>query len=191
MKDKWTVILIVAGIALAVLWGYYFASITVAKSPSSNSVGVESSQPYHIFIVEPMDSAWNSTAAQPRFYVVGPNGLESSANLSVPVNTLVQLTIVSYDIPTPGSTDQQGKVTGTVGNSVYMINGSVASMTDVTMQWGMNVTSVPGSSLAHTFTIPTFGVNIPVVGGDTVMAYLRFDQTGVFQWICQTPCGLS
>jgi hypothetical protein len=28
MKDKWTVILIVAGIALAVLWGYYFARIT-------------------------------------------------------------------------------------------------------------------------------------------------------------------
>ena len=59
------------------------------------------------------------------------------------------------------------------------------------MQWGMNVTSVPGSTLAHTFTIPSLGVNIPVVGGDTVMAYLRFDQTGVFQWFCQTPCGLG
>jgi heme/copper-type cytochrome/quinol oxidase subunit 2 len=191
MKDKWTATLIVAALVLAVSWGYYFASITVARSSPSSSVTVVSSQPYRIFIVEPMDTAWNSTTAQPRFYVVGPNGLESSANISVPVNTQIQMTIVSYDTPTPGSTDQEGKVTGTVGNSVYMINGSVASMTDVTMQWGVNVTSVPRSSLAHTFTIPSLGVNIPVVGGDTVMAYLRFNQTGVFQWFCETPCGLG
>jgi heme/copper-type cytochrome/quinol oxidase subunit 2 len=188
-----TVVWIVSAVVLAAALGYYFAAINHVGNPSSsaNNQTSSSSQPYRVFIVEPMDTGWNSTTAQPKFFVLGPNGLESTANISVPANTLIQLTIVSYDTPTPGSTDQQGKVTGTIGNNVYMINGTVASMTDVSMQWGMNVTSIPGSSLAHTFTIPSLGVNVPVVGGDTVMAYLRFDQKGVFQWLCQTPCGFG
>ncbi|MDA4111390.1 MAG: hypothetical protein OK439_02545 [Thaumarchaeota archaeon] len=196
MQDKGmviTVLLIVFGVVLAAALGYYFATITHVgnASSSANNQTLSSSQPYRLFIVEPMDTGWNSTTAQPKFFVLGPNGLGSSANLSVPANTLIQLTIVSYDTPTPGSSDQQGKVTGTVGNGAYIINGTVASMTDVSMQWGMNTTSVPGSSLAHTFTIPFFGINVPIPAGDTVTAYLRFNQKGVFQWFCETPCGFG
>ena len=184
------VVTMIAAVLLTGVLGYYFATITVGRTSGSTAENVTGSQPYRILIVEPMDAAWNSTTAQPRFFVMGPKGLESSANLSVPANALIQLTIVSYDTPTPGSTSQEGKVGGTVGNSIYVINGTVASMTDVSMQWGMNVTSVPGSSLAHTFSIPSLGINVPIPGGDTVTAYLRFDQKGVFQWMCQTPCGL-
>ncbi len=187
------IIAVVVAVILATALGYYFATITVTRTSGSSSTGgnTSGSQPYRIFIMEPMDTGWNSTTAQPKFFVMGSNGLESSANISVPTNTLIQLTIVSYDTPTPASTDQEGKVTGTVGNSIYLINGTVASMTDVSMQWGMNVTSVPRSSLAHTFTIPSLGINIPVVGGDTVTAYLRFNQKGVFHWLCMTPCGFG
>lgn len=193
-KDlKVALVAIVAAVVLAGALGYYFATITVPRTSGSGSTGgnISGSQPYRIFIIEPMDTAWNSTTAQPKFFVMGPNGLESSANISVPANTLIQFTVVSYDTPTPGSTDQEGKVTGTVGNSIYVINGTAASMTDVSMQWGMNATSVTASSLAHTFSIPSLGVNVPIPGGDTVTAYLRFDQKGVYQWLCQTPCGFG
>lgn len=96
---------------------------------------------------------------------------------------------MSYDTPTPGSTDQQGTVAGTVGSNVYVMNGTTASMGD--MDWGMNVTSVSGSALAHNFSVPTLGLNIPVVGGSTVVAYLYFDKAGTYTWFCITPCGLG
>jgi heme/copper-type cytochrome/quinol oxidase subunit 2 len=74
---------------------------------------------------------------------------------------------------------------------VYLLNGTTAMGTDPTQQWGRNVTSVPGSMLAHTFTIPQLGINIPIVGGDTVIADFYINQTGTFQWLCETPCGFG
>jgi len=138
-----------------------------------------------------MDTKWNSSVAQPQFDVMGPNGLEPATNIRLPAHTLIQLTITSYDTPTPGSTDQEGKVSGTVGDTVYLINGTTAMGTDPTQRWGQNVTSVPGSMLAHTFSIPQLGINIPVVGGDTEIAYIYLNQTGTFQWLCLTPCGFG
>ena len=147
--------------------------------------------PYQLTISEIMDTAWNSTVAQPQFSIMGTNGLEPASNIRLPAHTLIQLTIISYDTPTAGSPDQEGKVTGTVGGTVYLINGTTAMGTDVSEQWGRNVTSVPGNMLAHTFTIPQLGINIPVVGGDTVIAYFYLDQAGTFQWVCLTPCGFG
>jgi len=141
--------------------------------------------------MEIMDTGWNSSVAQPQFTVVGTNGLEPANNIRIPVHTLIQLAIISYDTPTANSTDDEGKVTGTVGGTIYLINGTTAMGTDVTQPWGGNVTSVPGNMLAHTFTIQQLGINIPVVGGDTEIAYLYLNQTGTFQWICLTPCGFG
>jgi hypothetical protein len=138
-----------------------------------------------------MNTAWNATTAQPRFLVFGSNGLESSANISLPAKTLIELTIVSYDTPTPGSTAQEAQVTGTVGNNMYVINSTLASMSDPSMQWGMNVSSVPVGSLAQTLSIPSLSINVPVPGGDMVIAYLYFNQKGIFEWLCLTPCGLG
>jgi heme/copper-type cytochrome/quinol oxidase subunit 2 len=146
---------------------------------------------YQLTLTEIMDTAWNSTIAQPRFEVVGPNGLISANDIRLPTQTLIQLTIISYDTPTPGSTDQEGKVSGTVGGTVYLINGTTAMGTDPTGQWGSNVTAVPGIMLAHTFSIPQLGINLPVVGGDTVIAYIYLNETGTFSWLCETPCGFG
>jgi hypothetical protein len=157
----------------------------VAKTTTTSNIG------YRLLLIEPMNTGWNATLAQPKFFVVGPGGLMSSANLSLPVRTLIQVTVVSYDTPTAGSLDSQGKVNGTMGGTVYLINGTTASMSNMPQQWGTNVTSVSGSLLAHTFTIPELGVNIPVVGGDTQIAYLYFTKTGTFTWLCLTPCGFG
>jgi heme/copper-type cytochrome/quinol oxidase subunit 2 len=182
-----TVAVVIAGIVLAAALGYYFATVTatpVVTAPPKTG-------PFRLMLIEPMNSAWNTTTAQPKFYVVGNKGLESSANISLPVKTLIEVTIVSYDTPTAGSQPQQGLVNGTIGGTVYMINGTTASMSSAPMPWGENVTSVPAASLAHTFTIPQLGINIPVVGGDTEIAYLYFNKAGTYQWFCLTPCGLG
>jgi hypothetical protein len=154
----------------------------------TNKTSASTSSPYALTLVETMNV--NSSTPQPKFFVLGSNGLETSAaDISLPAHRQIQLTIVSYDMPTPGSTDQQGKVTGTVGGNVYLVNGTIATYGNAT--WGMNVSSMPGSALAHTFTVPQLGINIPVVGDSTVIAYLYLDQTGTFSWICLTPCGMG
>ena len=163
------------------------------STPAPNTVTQQTQQtgPFRLTLMEIMDTGWNSTMAQPQFSVAGPNGLQPAVNIRLPAHTLIQLTIISYDTPTPNSTDFQGKVSGTIGGTVFLINGTSAMGTDVSQHWGQNVTSVPGAMLAHTFTMQQLGINIPVVGGDTEIAYLDLNQTGTFQWTCLTPCGFG
>ena len=182
-------IVILSGALVAILSIYTGLHLPL-QYPASVAT-TQQNAPYQLTITEIMDTAWNSTVAQPQFSIMGTNGLEPASNIRLPAHKLIQLTIISYDTPTAGSPDQEGKVTGTVGGTVYLINGTTAMGTDVSQRWGRNVTSVPGNMLAHTFTIPQLGINIPVVGGDTVIAYFYLDQAGTFQWVCLTPCGFG
>ncbi len=168
--------------------GSYLA--TSASNPGTTFVN-HGDGVFHLSLVEIMNTQWNSTMAQPEFYVMGPKGLESSANIILPAKTLIEISIVSYDTPTPGSSDEMGVVNGTVNGDVYLINGTMASMNSMPGQWGMNVTQVAGSDLAHTLTIPQLGVNLPVVGGDTEIAYVYLTKSGTFTWYCETPCGFG
>jgi len=182
-------IVILSGALVAILSIYTGLHLPL-QYPASVAT-TQQNAPYQLTISEIMDTAWNSTVAQPQFSIMGTNGLEPASNIRLPAHTLIQLTIISYDTPTAGSPDQEGKVTGTVGGTVYLINGTTAMGTDVSQRWGRNVTSVPGNMLAHTFTIPQLGINIPAVGGETVIAYFYLDQAGTFQWVCLTPCGFG
>jgi hypothetical protein len=190
-----TIILLLSGALIAVVAIY--GGLRLSPQFPGNAVMSQnapentSNAPYQLTLMEIMDTAWNSSLAQPRFEIMGTNGLTPASNIRLPAHALIELTIISYDTPTPGSTDQEGKVSGTVGGTVYLINGTTAMGTDPTQQWGRNVTAVPGGMLAHTFTIPQLGINIPVVGGDTEIAYLYITQTGTFQWLCATPCGFG
>ena len=174
--------------------GDVVASGTAASSSGQAS---QSSGPYALTLIETMQNVWNSSSPmQPKFFVLGSHGLESSAEISLPANAPIQLTIVSYDTPTPGSTEGEGIVSGTVGGDMYVLNGTLATgSTNASMNmaadWGRNVTSVPASELAHTFTIQQLGINIPVVAGSTVIADIEIHQTGSFTWSCLTPCGLG
>jgi len=162
--------------------------LQVSQQPPSETSG-SNSTPYMLTLLETMGNEWNSTApeSQPIFFVAGPKGLESSANISLPANRLIELVIISYDTPTPPP-PQYSNVTGTVGGKMYLINGTSASMSSP-QSWGAQVSSVPTDQIAHTFTIVSLGINIPVVGGDTEIAFLYLTQTGTFTWQCYTPCG--
>jgi hypothetical protein len=157
------------------------------QQPPSASGG--NSTPFMVTLLETMANEWNATApeSQPKFYVAGSTGLESSANISLPAHRLIELVIISYDTPTPPPA-QYSSVTGTVGGKMYLINGTSASMS-TPESWGAGVSSVPTDQIAHTFTITSLGINIPVVGGDTEIAFLYLNQTGTFTWQCYTPCG--
>ena len=187
---------------IALLW-VPFAVVYVVPSSAANppstgaSGGSSDSSPYQVTLVEVMSNTWNSSAPlQPKVFVMGPNGLESSANIALPAHRLIQLTIVAYDAPTPNSTEAMATATGTVGGNVYLVNGTLGSgMTDDTMtkmtEWGSNVTSMPVSSLTGTVTIPELGINIPFASMSTTVAYVKFDKAGTFTWVCLPPCGLG
>lgn len=185
LKGLECIVLVITAGLVGVLAVYYGTQVHSASANSSQT------GPFRLTLVEIMDTGWNSSIAQPQFAVLGPDGTQPATHIILPAHTLIQLTIISYDTPTMASTDSQGKVTGTVGGTVYLVNGTTAAGMDVSQQWGQNVTSVPGAMLAHTFSIPQLGINIPVVGGDMEVAYLFLDQTGTFQWICLTPCGFG
>lgn len=179
-------------VAIAILWVPFALYYVIPANSLKTSQGTTRTKSvFQLTLVEIMDTPWNSTIAQPQFFVMSAKGLTPAGNISLPANTPIQLTIVSYDSATPGSTAKMGLVNGTEKGTVYMINGSTAMGTDPNQRWGKNVTAVPGSQLAHTFTLPQLGINIPVVGGDTQIAYLYLTKTGTFQWFCLTPCGFG
>lgn len=67
---------------------------------------------------------------------------------------------------------------------------------------GKRVTSVGNDEIAHTFTIPSLGINVPLpiagmddsmgsMGGPTTIRFtFRAPATpGTYRWLCVTPCG--
>lgn len=191
--------LVALAVILAILWmpfAFYYVIPSTASSGTAAQTSATSGSVYKLTLVEVMDVAWNSTAMQPKFYVLGDNGFQSTANIILPVNTLIQVTIFSYDTPTPGVAAESAEVEGTVGQNMRFYNGTLATGIDnetmaQMMSLGKNVTSVPVDSVAHTFSVPQLGINIPVVGGSTEIAYLRFTQAGTYTWNCMTPCGFG
>ena len=110
-----------------------------------------------------------------------------SANIDLPANATVVLTIYSFD--TGSAPLAKGlpydKVSGTVGGTETVD--------------GKTVTSVANADLAHTFTVPGLDLNlaIPVAtsskGGEitpaVVTASFHLAKKGSFTWQCYAPCG--
>ena len=140
-------------------------------------------------------NTFNSTVGeQPAFYVLSGGALRSSANIVFPSNTLIKLTIINYDngnasLIDPQYSNVQGTVNGTIS---YFSNTNVNSSqgaVGINLKGGNTVSSVPLSEIAHTFTIPSLNLNIPIPLSSTVVAYFKIDKAGTFQWFCETACG--
>ncbi len=61
---------------------------------------------------------------------------------------------------------------------------------------GKALSWMPNQEIAHTFTIPALGLNLPIpaapTGGSvTVVARFTPERTGAFVWQCYAPCGSS
>ncbi|MHB8245434.1 MAG: cupredoxin domain-containing protein [Acidimicrobiales bacterium] len=102
---------------------------------------------------------------------------------SVRAGETVILRIRSYDdgsAPLMGAQMMFDGVRGTLGGTE-------------TVQ-GRTISSVPNEDVAHTFTVPGLGVNLPIPvapTGGSVMVVARFvaTRTGTFVWQCYAPCG--
>ncbi len=110
------------------------------------------------------------------------------ANFTVPTHVPVLVTITNNDNASNPVSRDVAVVAGTVGN--------VETMRASSDPQGMNMTAVPPSQVAHTFTLDTGGyaMNVPIPAANslsdpmivTFRAY--FNVTGSFVWHCSAPC---
>jgi len=108
----------------------------------------------------------------------------SQTNLTVPAFSLVTITIVNTD---PGDTMLPA---GSPFGAVAGVVGGVASVD------GQGYRRLDVSKVAHTFTVPQLGINVPIPGdapaghsGITVTFSFRTGATGMYLWRCMDPCG--
>jgi hypothetical protein len=119
-----------------------------------------------------------------------------TTTFQVPADTRLNVTIVQYDSGSPLRNQQLGQVTGTAGN-VATLNGKPFRV----------LNSNVGNGVAHTFSIPSIGINVPLYGNNgnanlcgaapcTVSSphkVIRFSfitpGPGNYRWQCFVPCG--
>lgn len=94
----------------------------------------------------------------------------------------VTLTIVS---------DDDGTAPLTSNSPFTRVNGTTTGT-----EWvnGKPVRTVPAQDIAHTFTVPMLGLNLPIPaapagGAVTVKATFKVPKSGIFTWQCEAPCG--
>ena len=116
----------------------------------------------------------------------------------VPAHTRINFTIYNYDSGSPLRNQQLGQVTGTYGN-IALLNGKPFRV----------VNSNAGNGVAHTFSIPSLGVSVPLYANNSnanlcgaapctlssPVKVIKFSITspgpGDYRWQCFVPCGLG
>jgi hypothetical protein len=115
----------------------------------------------------------------------------------LPAHTRINVTIYQFDSGSPLRNQQFGRVTGTVGTSATL-DGNTFKV--------INSNKTP---VGHTFTVPSLGINVPLLGNDTskktfcgtpgpcgltkLHHTITFSFTtpgpGNYHWQCFIPCG--
>ncbi|MHB8395614.1 MAG: hypothetical protein ACYDAZ_00190 [Thermoplasmataceae archaeon] len=184
-----TLLVIGAGIGV----GYVLENVGSPQAASGNGI-------YHLDLVVTTDNYFNaSVGQQPAFFVLSGGKLVSSANITLPSDTTIAVTIFNYDNGngTP-SAPQFLNVTGTTGGTEFVMNNTLVNSTysgnSISVSGGETVSSVNASVLSHTFTILNLygtgsNLNIPVPESSVVQATFTTGAPGQFIWMCQVPCG--
>jgi hypothetical protein len=121
-----------------------------------------------------------------------------TTTFQVPAHVRINVTIINYDSGSPLRNQQLGQVTGTYGN-VATLNGRPFRV----------INSNAGNGVAHTFSMPSLGISIPLYGNNgnanlcgaapcttsSPHQVIKFSFTspgpGSYRWQCFVPCGLG
>jgi len=189
------ILIATAGIAI----GYGFGT-TVQVSSRGTTVtttvsGSNSSEPYVLTLVITTGNFFNSTYGdQPAYYVLGPKGLQSSAQIVVPANRQIELVIVNYDDGSANlSSSQYQNVAGTLNDQMTVVNNTMVNSTmtssGIQVRGAETLGSLPAAEISHTFTVPSLGINVPVGTSSTEVVYFTVKSPGSYLWLCMTACG--
>lgn len=175
------------------------ALYSASNSSPSSYKPLSQSQPYDLTIVI-TDGNWfnGSIMYQPSFFVLQNGTLSSAADIQLPPDTEIILTIVNYDNGTDALSQRMySSVMGTANNSEYVANVSgiaanqLQSPEQIPAQVdGSVVTMVPPSEVSHTFTVISGNVfvNVPIMPHSLVSTSFTLPP-GDYIWQCQCACG--
>jgi len=170
--------------------GFSGTGATVTTTTVGNST-----EPYVLTLIITTENDFNSTVgSQPAFYVLGPNGLESSANISLPAHRLIELVITNFDEGNASlAAPQYTNVMGTSDGSELVYNSTAINSTEgpngILLRGSQRVSSLALNQISHTFTVPSLGLNLPMASESTIVAYFTTGGAGSFIWLCESACG--
>jgi hypothetical protein len=195
--------LILVGLFFSAGLGYYVGALgSTSGSPgqtstasSQTSSGGSSQTPYVLNLVITTSNVFNSSIGpQPAYYVVGTDGLLSSATISLPAHQLIEVIITNYDTGNATPFEPQFEhVMGTNNDTIQVINNALINSSEgpsgIMLNGTQTVSSLQASEISHTFTVPGLNLNIPVAANTTEVAFFTTGDAGNFEWNCMTPCG--
>ena len=148
---------------------------------------------YQLTLVITTNNFFNSTQDQPAFYVLQNGSLTSSANIVLPANTLIEVTIVNYDDGNASAPSIYQAVTGTVGNQITVVNNTGMNSTQtsngINIQGAWTTNNIPAADLAHTFTVTGLNLNVPIVVSSVIQFSFESGAANSYTWQCYADCG--
>lgn len=119
---------------------------------------------------------------------IGPAVLPSQATVSA--FSEVTVTIINFDTATPltGVYKRYASSTGIVG-TVLSQPIDTKNPNAVGRSPAQTYTAVDPNLVAHTFTIPSLGLNVPILATSRTTFTFHTGAAGTFAWHCQDPCG--
>ena len=189
------VVLIAAGGLATGIFASHLSSNTPVEQTQGN-LSTGSSAPFQLVLVITTNNFYNASVGyQPAYFVLQNGTLQSSANITIPANQKVELTVINYDNGNGTVSPIYANVTGTIIGKETIINNTNVNSTNGNSQINVNggavVSSVPVNNIAHTFTIQNGSniiLNIPVVPSSVVQATFELSP-GVYTWQCEVSCG--
>jgi len=183
-----TVVVIVAGVGIGLVVSH--PNMTNYAPP----VAGENNGVYHLTLVITTNNYYNSIDGyQPAYYVLNNGTLQSSGNIVLPANSLIEVTIINYDNGTANVSQQYATVTGTVNNQVTIINNTLVNSTyrnnGIAISGAWTTSSVNPADIAHTFTVSGLGLNVPVVPSSVEEFSFHTGGENTYTWQCEAPCG--
>lgn len=138
------------------------------------------------------------------YLVMSPQGQWVHTTLwQLPAHTQINVTIDQFDTGSPIRNPENGQVLGVIGDK-ETINGKSTSLID---SYASNADG--GLGLGHTFSIPTLGINVPLLGvlnpsansfcsagpcttaneHNVITFSFMTPAPGEYPWQCFVPCG--
>ncbi len=179
-------ILVIAGIVLSGLFGFYITTIAKAATTSGQSsqaavvnldiVPDYGGATYDGFVLP--TNIENGVVPTPATNTTGPGPNDN--NITVSAGTAIKFVVTSWDNAINQNLTAQASTPFTAYNDTA--SGQVASA----YSQGQSFVAM---GIGHTFSIPQMGVNIPIPPTTAVVFTLTFAKPGVYMYTCDSPCG--
>ena len=188
------VAIIALGFGTGLFAGYFMANSNLTSS--QGKITSANSGPFELILVVTTNNFYNSsTGYQPAFYVLQNGTLKSSANITIPANEQIDVTIINYDDGNGSVGALYANVTGTLNGKETIFNNTNVNSSEngngILLNGSEQVSSVPVNNIAHTFTVQNGSsvlLNLPITPSSVVQTSFIL-HPGTYTWQCEVACG--